>query len=78
MQAALAHWPPQERHQLATLATDLDRQGVRLVLAAEIGQVRDMVAAVSSQDRTPQYHRTVHDAVAAARTTPAAEPAEER
>ena len=62
---------------LSQLAADLDRQGVRLVLAAEIGQVRDMVAAVSSQDGTPQYHRTVHEAVTAARTTPAAEPAEE-
>jgi len=50
---------------------------VRLVLAAEIGQVRDMVAAVSSRDGAPQYHRTVHEAVTAAQIRPAAEPAEE-
>jgi len=63
---------------LSQLAADLDRQGVRLVLAAEIGQVRDMVGAVSSPGRTPEYHRTVHEAVTAAGTTPATEPAEER
>jgi sulfate permease, SulP family len=46
------------------------RRGVRLVLAGEIGQVRDMLAAVSGPDRSPEYHRTVHDAVDSARTGP--------
>ena len=51
---------------LTQLDADLDRRGVRLVLAGEIGQVRDMLAAVSDGDETPDYHRSVHDAVEAA------------
>jgi len=60
---------------LNQLAADLQRQGVRLVLAGEIGQVRDMIAAVSGNDQTPEYHRTVHDAVHAAQAAPAGTPA---
>jgi len=59
------------------LAADLAKRGVRLLLAGEIGQVRDMVAAVSDHGRTPEYHRTVAEAVAAARTGPATQPAQE-
>ena len=62
---------------LNQLAADLAKRGTRLVLAGEIGQVRDMVAAVAGHDQTPEYHRTVSEAVAAARTGPAAEPAGE-
>jgi sulfate permease, SulP family len=51
---------------LDELSADLQRRGVRLVVAGEIGQVRDMLAAVSGHDGTPRYHRTVHDAVDAA------------
>ena len=40
------------------LAAELQRQAVRLVLAGEIGQVRDMLAAVSDPGGTPEYHRT--------------------
>jgi high affinity sulfate transporter 1 len=47
------------------LAADLGKRGVRLVVAGEIGQVRDMVAAVS-RDGAPEYHRTISEAVAAA------------
>jgi hypothetical protein len=47
------------------------------VLAGEIGQVRDMLAAVGDRDGTPEYHRTVGEAVAAARTQPDVEPAGE-
>jgi sulfate permease, SulP family len=47
------------------LAAVLARRGIRLVVAGEIGQVRDMVAAVAA-DGAPEYHRTVADAVAAA------------
>jgi high affinity sulfate transporter 1 len=49
---------------ISQLAADLTRRGVRLVLAGEIGQVRDMIAAVSDV-RAPEYHRTVEDAVRA-------------
>jgi SulP family sulfate permease len=52
---------------LTQLTADLQHRGVRLVLAGEIGQVRDVIAAVSGSDGTPEYrHRTVHDAVDAA------------
>ena len=62
---------------LNQFAADLGKRGVRLVLAGEIGQVRDMLAAVADEGRTPEYHRTVDDAVTAARTGPAVEPARE-
>jgi SulP family sulfate permease len=54
---------------LTQLAADLNRRAVRLVLAGEIGQVRDMLAAVSDKSDpagTPEFHRTVRDAVEAA------------
>jgi anti-anti-sigma factor len=60
---------------LNQLAADLPRQGVRLFLAGPIGQVRDMVAAVSDYHRTPEYHRTVHEAVTAAQAAPTGAPA---
>jgi high affinity sulfate transporter 1 len=52
------------------LTADLAKRGVRLVLAAEIGQVRDMIAAVAGEGLAPEYHRTVDEAVTAARTGP--------
>lgn len=55
---------------LTQLAADLQRHGVRLVLAGEIGQVRDMLAAVGGPDGSPEYHRTVPEAVASARDRP--------
>jgi MFS superfamily sulfate permease-like transporter len=61
---------------LGELATELAHRDVRLLLAGEIGQVRDMVAAVSGG--APEYHRTVADAVAAARVRPSAQRAGER
>jgi sulfate permease, SulP family len=57
---------------LNQLAADLAKRGVRLVLAGEIGQVRDMVAAVADRGQVPEYHRTVAEAVTAARSSPAA------
>jgi sulfate permease, SulP family len=60
---------------LGQLAADLGKRGVRLVLAGEIGQVRDMVGAVTSPDAAPGYHRTVQEAVAAAAAEPASTPA---
>jgi sulfate permease, SulP family len=62
---------------LNQLAADLAKRGVRLVLAGEIGQVRDMIAAVASHGQAPEYHRTVDEAVTAARTGPVTKPAEE-
>lgn len=62
---------------LSQLAADLAKRGIRLVLAGEIGQVGDMLTAVSGPDGTLEYHRTVAEAVTAARTGPAAGPAKE-
>jgi anti-anti-sigma regulatory factor len=62
---------------LNQLAADLQRQGVRLILAREIGQVRDMVAAVSNHGQTLECHRTVQEAVNAARAAPTGQHAEE-
>ena len=62
---------------LNQLAADLHRQGVRLVLAGEIGQVRDMVAAVTGHGQAPGYHRTVSEAVHAAQAGPVGQAAEE-
>jgi SulP family sulfate permease len=62
---------------LSQLAADLAKRGVRLVLAAEIGQVRDMVAAVSDHGQVPGYHRTVAEAVRAAQAGDAGQPAKE-
>jgi SulP family sulfate permease len=56
---------------LSQLAADFRRRGVQLVLAGEIGQVRDMLAVVSGPYGSPEYHRTVQDAVDSARTGPA-------
>jgi sulfate permease, SulP family len=47
------------------LAAVLANRGIRLVVAGEIGQVRDMVAAVAA-DSAPEYHRTVAEAAATA------------
>jgi high affinity sulfate transporter 1 len=47
---------------LDQLTSDLAHRGQRLVLAGEIGQVRDMIAAVSGTP--PEYRRTVSEAVA--------------
>jgi sulfate permease, SulP family len=62
---------------LDQLAADLRHRGVRLVLAAEIGQVRDMIGAVSGRGQAPPFHRTVAEAVTAARAQPDAEPSGE-
>ncbi len=62
---------------LHQLAADLPRRGVRLLLAGEIGQVRDMMATVSDQHRTPEYHRTVQEAVHAAQARPPSTPAKQ-
>jgi SulP family sulfate permease len=62
---------------LNQMAADLHRQGVQLVLAYEIGQVRDMVATVSEHGQAPDYYRTLQEAGDAARAGPVGQPAEE-
>jgi sulfate permease, SulP family len=62
---------------LNQLAADLAKRGIRLVLAGEIGQVRDMIAAAAGHGRMPEYHRTVTEAVTAVHSGPVTEPAEE-
>jgi sulfate permease, SulP family len=52
---------------LNQLAGDLRRAGVRFVLAGEIGQVRDMLAATSEGHDMPEYHRRIQAAVDSAR-----------
>ena len=61
---------------LTQLAADLRHREGRLVLAGEIGQVRDMLAA-TGQDPAPEYYRTVPEAVAAVSSPPAETPARE-
>ena len=61
---------------LTQLAADLHHQEVRLLLAAEIGQVRDMLAA-TSQDTAPEYYRTVPEAVSAVSAPAAGTPGKE-
>ncbi len=61
---------------LTQLAADLRHREVRLVLAAEIGQVRDMLAA-TSPDVALEYYRTVQEAVAAVSAPAAGTPARE-
>ncbi|HTZ22942.1 MAG TPA: SulP family inorganic anion transporter [Streptosporangiaceae bacterium] len=60
---------------LDQLAGDLRRRGVRLVLAGQIGQVRDMMAAVTGHEGTSGFHRSVDEAVRAAQAGAAREPA---
>lgn len=60
---------------LGDLAADLGKRGVRLVLAGEIGQVRDMLAAVTGHGL--EYHRSVPEAVTAAQAQPVGQPTRE-
>ena len=61
-------------HMLDELAVTLRREGVGLVIAGDIGQVRDVVRAAGDQGRaSPPLYRTVDDAVAAV-TSPDAGP----
>jgi SulP family sulfate permease len=54
---------------LATLAEDLDRREVRLLLARDIGQVRDIVHSVIDNPAITHFYPTVQAAVAAAQKT---------
>ncbi|MGH1562301.1 SulP family inorganic anion transporter [Mumia sp. DW29H23] len=52
---------------LVTLRTDLERSGVRLLLAQGIGQVRDVLRKSQEQSGLPPAYASVDEAVAAAR-----------
>jgi hypothetical protein len=47
------------------LAEDLRRDGVALVLARDVGQVRDVLRRAGAQAPLVQIHRTIQDAVVA-------------
>jgi SulP family sulfate permease len=51
---------------LAALAEDLDRRDVRLLLARDIGQVRDILHSVIENPTITHFYPTVQTAVAAA------------
>jgi sulfate permease, SulP family len=51
---------------LDELTADLHRRGVRLVIARDVGQVRDVLAR-SGGDGVPQYFPSVQAAVGAVR-----------
>jgi MFS superfamily sulfate permease-like transporter len=48
---------------LEELATDLRRDGVALVIARDIGQVRDVLRRAGADAPLVQVHRTIEDAV---------------
>ena len=52
---------------LTDLADDLDRRGVRLVLAHDIGQVRDLIRRAEGEEALRRVYPTVQDAVDAVR-----------
>lgn len=53
-------------HMLDELAVTLDRSGVRLAIAGDIGQVRDVIRGAAEDGKvTPTLYRTVDDAIAA-------------
>jgi sulfate permease, SulP family len=53
---------------LATLAEDLAQREVRLLLARDIGQVRDILRSVIENTAITHFYPTVQAAVAAAQT----------
>jgi hypothetical protein len=48
---------------LEELAEDLRRDGVALVLARDVGQVRDVLRRSGAEAPLVQVHRTIQDAV---------------
>ncbi len=59
---------------LNEVTADLQRQGVRLVLASDIGQVRDMLVLTGEANGTPAYFASVQEAVTAVRPSPSGGP----
>ena len=52
---------------LATLGDELDRRGIRLLLAKSVGQVRDVLRTAPARQRHVTYQPTIDDAIAAVR-----------
>jgi MFS superfamily sulfate permease-like transporter len=50
---------------LIELAQDLERSGVRLVIARDVGQVRDVLRRTEGDTPLPRAYPTVQDAIAA-------------
>ena len=50
---------------LLQLGADLERQGVRLVMARDVGRVRDVLRRTEGEPPPLSTHRTVREAVAA-------------
>ena len=48
---------------LEELAEDLRRDGVALVLARDVGQVRDVLRRAGAEAPLVQVHRTIEDAI---------------
>ena len=61
---------------LGLLAADLQRQGVQLLFARDVGQVRDVLARAERDRPLVRAYPTVRDAVEAARHAPAQSPAQ--
>ncbi|HKX71151.1 MAG TPA: SulP family inorganic anion transporter [Acidimicrobiales bacterium] len=61
---------------LGLLAADLQRQGVQLLFARDVGQVRDVLARAERDRPLVRAYPTVRDAVEAARHAPAPSPAQ--
>ena len=53
---------------LVELSDDLQRRGVRLLMARDVGQVREVLRAVEGDEALRRFYRTIDDAVAAAST----------
>jgi sulfate permease, SulP family len=62
---------------LTQLTADLGRQQVPLVVARDVGQVRDMLALADQPGGAPEYYPSVQDAVNAVRPAPSAMPGQE-
>jgi hypothetical protein len=52
---------------LDELAADLERDGVSLLLARDVGQVQDVLGRVDPEQTSAAVYPTVREAVAAAR-----------
>jgi SulP family sulfate permease len=57
-------------HMLAELADSLEREGVRLLISRQIGQVRDVVRHVATDKAPDGVYPTVQAAIQAAQQPP--------
>jgi sulfate permease, SulP family len=57
-------------HMLAELAQSLEREGIRLLVTRELGQVRDVVRQVATDTTSQGVYPTVQAAIQAAQQPP--------